>query len=172
MEHGPTFSCIGDLYPNLPTHTLTHGHHTTTCCKMAELTELAVHTTRKYHQFDLSRTDGIFDGSQVSGVLLKGIFCVRFWTRFGKKHNFERLSLQTACAIFACLKLWEGSSWNISSLFKSMCFCPKARTFTVTTVWLFSALSLEYLKIMDLLYCREGALQRACILTTQNYGLT
>ncbi len=136
MEHGPTFSCIGDLYPNLPTHTLTHGHHTT-CCKMTELTEFAVHTTRKYHQFDLSRTDGIFDGSQVSGPF-KGYFCVRFWTRFGKNHSFdfERLSLQTACAIFACLQLWEGSSWNISSLFKSMCFCPKARAFTVTTVCL------------------------------------
>jgi hypothetical protein len=29
----------------------------------------SVHTTTKYHHFDLSRADGIFDGSQVRKIL-------------------------------------------------------------------------------------------------------
>jgi hypothetical protein len=51
---------------------------------MAELTEFALHTTRKYHQFDLSRTDGIFDGSQV-GDPFEGYFLCAILNKIWQK---------------------------------------------------------------------------------------
>ena len=65
---GPGLLCIGFLEPNQVSITHLHAHtvhpHS---CKMAAVTEM-IQTTGKYHQFDLSRADGIFDGSQVSNI--------------------------------------------------------------------------------------------------------